>query len=276
MTKDLQNRLKRYSLAAAAVGATAINADAQVTEFPLSLTVTAFGSSADFDLDGDGTDDFKVELRTWTNVTGGAAYLTPLNGNSVLGEKLDPAFLGLSYNPTAKSSGDTIGPDQAVWVGSGSSMALGASYGSGGYGNFSNKSNALIGVAIDDGASGTQYGWIRMTTVMNSGEQSITISHLALVDEPGTAILAGKGVVSGMNEYLDNNTITSVNNSNELWVKSVDISGDIVVTDLSGVEIVSAVLTSGEARINLQGTSGLCVVRIATASGVLSRKIYLN
>lgn len=275
MNKNLQTKLKRYSLAATAIGAVGANAEAQVTEYPLSISISTFGSNSDFDLDGDGTDDIKLELRAW-GTSGGAAYITPLNGNSVLGYKLTSSFQGLSYNPTALSTGAPIDANQSTWVGSGSSMALAASYGYGGYGPFNNKTNVLVGVAIDNGAAGTQYGWIRMSTVMNPSARSISISHLALADDVNYGIAAGQTTVTGTQDDLEQSTAVSINGANEVSVKSASESGTVTITDLSGRTVASTEIENGSASVSVDAASGLYVVKVATASGAVTKKVYVN
>lgn len=275
MNKNLQTKLKRYSLAATAIGAVGANADAQVTEYPLSISISTFGSNTDFDLDGDGTDDIKLELRAW-GTSGGAAYITPLNGNSVLGEKLTTAFQGLSYNPTARSTGDPIDANQNTWIGSGSSMALAASYGSGGYGPFNNKTNVLVGVAIDNGAAGTQYGWIRMSTVMNPSARSISISHLALADDVNFGIAAGQTTVTGTQDDLELNTSVAINGSNEVSIVSTGNSGVVSVQDLTGKVVASGELVEGKSSVSVSGAAGIYVVQVVTESGTLTKKVYVN
>jgi hypothetical protein len=172
LSKSLDGRLKTYSLVAMAAGASAL-ALAQPAEAEVVVTKTntqiTFGSSASFDLNGDGVADFTLSNNGvgYDHSFYGSFFAIPLTGGKVVAGTRGPQgayasalINGAVVGPSAHFS-SSAGRGQAIVERSTGNASSFTTYKY--FGNWGNLTDRFLGVRfLIDGE--THYGWIRITT----------------------------------------------------------------------------------------------------------------
>jgi hypothetical protein len=191
MNKQLQNKLKTYSVLTAAAGIAASTAEAAVIHN--NVGYTGGYETYNLDIDGDGNNDFQISQTPFTGsygvgcVPNGGRFNAFANG-----------FLFAGANGFNQSSGALIS--------SGAGGFYNNLYGAGAYlfscnssiyGTFANyfgpglAGDKLFGVRFNIGAD-THYGWVRVSISVDANyDISWTVVDMAYDDRPGACIVAG-------------------------------------------------------------------------------------
>lgn len=207
---------KRYSeklaLAAGTVSlaASPLAADAAAilgTGGPISVSQTnANGTTATWDVDGDGNDDFLLRVE---KLAGGGGNFTDrlflesngLNGRGLVGgASVQPPFYS-SLNFLALGTSFYVGPSLAAGFYWGASQAsqreviFNSQYAGNDYLGFDDLANGaagpnLIGFRFDSG-NGLQYGWAELMVDLTAGSQSLTITQWTYSDTPDEQVHVG-------------------------------------------------------------------------------------
>ena len=182
MKKSLQKKLKNYSLTAGAMIAAGVSADAQVQYSGEINHSMVTNDTYNIDLDGDGVDDFEMQLNTYYSSSSFSGDIDRLvDGNN---------WMGTGF-ASALSSGVAVNSSSAIdWEPSDNNWDLGFFYpgGSSVSGNFPGAGDKFIGVKFDISGT-THYGWIRVNLAADA--QSMTIVDWAYNQTAGAEILTG-------------------------------------------------------------------------------------
>ncbi len=200
-----EGRLARYCTAgavgAAALAGAATHADAAITYVNFNNRVVIDTTLADssftlfnFDLDGNGTTDFRLGQRAGDTNGGGAIILGPSGLTlGVIGATVS------SYNYAGRlAAGANIGATAAfLTLSAGTTFGARASLASGtGFPNSQwatpSPSTGYLGIRFA-GVNGTEYAWLHLTIAGNTnpGARQITLIDAAYQTTPNTAIAAG-------------------------------------------------------------------------------------
>jgi len=249
MRKELQKKLKNYSLATGAILAAGVGANAQVVYTDIedvTLVATAGGVSYELDVNNDLTTDFIIEngkgsssavdfLRFWPAASLGTATVV-LNGNEALGST---SASGAYFNAFALNLNDPINDTEATWNGTinagAGTLAWGAAYGNWAAG----ATDKYIGFRFKIAPATTwNYGWVRLDATANGA--SVTVKDYAYETAADTEILAGELAPSSI-KNLNNANLTvfpnpsngkvnvNVTDNKQYSVKVVNVLGQVIM-----------------------------------------------
>ena len=281
------SRKKAYS-AAALTFLAAGGAEAQVvlTDIDPDVTYSAPDGVFYLDLDNDGTEDFlfsATSAAAFVIGSGGTnqyaingVFASPYGSNEIL---VNSVFSGFAY-PAVLNSMDMIGSSDLFAAVSFQSLAYSFQYSSGGglspveqNGNWLGGTDGkFIGLKLHkDGAD--HYGWLRLD--VGSDNKSFTVSMYAYEATPGQGITV---ISTGIQDaVLTNWTVYSYGSMIHLIQNSTAETGTYQVLDLSGRTLLSGNMYGTHTTVMAnQLPAGIYVVRLETASGTLSRKVYVN
>jgi hypothetical protein len=203
---DRESRLTRYCVAGAAgvaaFSGTVTTSDASVVfvNYNSQLVSDAtpgdnFFSSTPFDLDGNGTIDFRLSVRSGDANGGGAIILIPTGGTlGVIGSS------SAGYNYAARlGAGVNVGPGAAFLnlAGSGftgrASMASGTGFPGSQWASPS-PATGYLGIRFTGVGGVTEYGWIHITVAGNTNPNARQITLIgAGYENTGLALTTGQG-----------------------------------------------------------------------------------
>lgn len=233
------------------------------------------------DLDGDGTNDFKIHQThsyyNWYGYIYSSNYLfmQPLvAGNSILG-----SLGGYSYQfayPFAMNAGDTISGGLTSWNNNSYSSGFTSLNWAGLFGNFIGVTDKYLGVRFSISGA-THYGWIRMD--VNTSGSSWVVKDYAYNTTADAPIEAGQTTLATANYDVANSVkITSLNKSIALFnlpentnYKLISITGQTVKsgnlsnTDTYTIEADNSI-ASGVYIVEVQDTD---------TNGVYRKKVIL-
>ena len=193
MKKDLQKKLKSYSLTAGAViAAGTANSQVVYTDINPDITKTLNGDFYDLDLNNDATADFNIYMdkssftSSYFSSNSFGVYIDRYGSNSMLSST--------SYYARALNTGDIVGPTQTIWTSTYLTMVRARFYSSYGFSSYStaglwgNVTDKYLGLKLVVSGQ-THYGWARLD--VNTTNGSFTIKDYAYDATPNQPILAG-------------------------------------------------------------------------------------
>ena len=290
ITNELKKKLGLYSLASGAMALAANgNAEAQVTYTDINpdVTVNTVGGSYMLDLNGDGTNDFSINIGSSSSGAFKGLYISPVSGNdAILSTSPSGHYLAVKLD-----AGTTIPatPGTGQFWGS-SAMMLGAAS-SGAFGPFKNASNEYIGLRLRSGSPGSytyMYGWLKVSVSYTSGSPtgtiSVVIASKAYNATTGYTLTSGQTTGAGtttaiqQSQELTNNTNVFVNGQNEVSLVNntaqpistqlLDINGNLISTKDAGNGL--SLLSSG----NL--APGMYIVKMMAGDAMASKKVFIQ
>lgn len=278
MKKELQNKLSRYTAAAAAVVA-ATSATAQITytdvnpDYSVDDDQDANGFTvAALDLNNDATPDFILASRdttftSRTRFTLVAPYGTA--GNAIAGETPTAYDYALALNLN-----DMI-DNSLNWIATTNTMAYNVASANPYNENWNGVTDKYLGLKFIVGAN-THYGWARLD-VQAIGDVW-TLKDYAFNATPNGGIMAGQ--VAGVNTMEMESLLHFVNQADNS-VKVV-INGDLTEGKISLISAAGQVVSTGnvdsnEFNVSLNGLSaGIYVIAAEFAEGTMTKKVIVH
>lgn len=273
MNKVLQNKLKKYSAAAAAL-ATATGANAQVvyTDVNPDFTHAGGNTGVGLDVDNDQAFDFALYSLDTTLTSGNQIRLTwvaPYGsvGNAIAGE----APSGYNY-ALALNNNDMI--DASLnWIASSNTMAYNVNGANPYNENWNGVTDKYLALQFNTGGS-TYYGWARMD-VQAIGDQW-TLKDYAYNATPNTGIPAGS---VGLSEGSMDQMVHFINQPNNTVLVNVNEVKDAVVTVVSvgGQVISTGDVVNGTYTVDMNGLSaGVYMINVTAPQGAITKKMYVH
>jgi hypothetical protein len=278
MKKELQNKLSRYTAAAAAVVA-ATSATAQITYTDVNPDYTVDDDQdangftvAGLDLNNDATPDFILASRDTTfadrtRFTLVAPYGSA--GNAIAGETPTAYDYALALNLN-----DMI-DNSLNWIATTNTMAYNVASSNPYNENWNGVTDKYLGLKFIVGAN-THYGWARLD-VQAIGDVW-TLKDYAFNATPNGAIMAGQ--VAGVNTMEMESLLHFVNQADNS-VKVV-INGDLTEGKISLISAAGQVVSTGnvdsnEYNVSLNGLSaGIYVIAAEFAEGTMTKKVIVH
>jgi hypothetical protein len=278
MKKELQNKLSRYTAAAAAVVA-ATSATAQITYTDVNPDYTVDDDQdangftvAALDLNNDATPDFILASRDTTTAsrtrfTLVAPYGTA--GNAIAGETPTAYDYALALNLN-----DMI-DNSLNWIATTNTMAYNVASANPYSENWNGVTDKYLGLKFIVGAN-THYGWARLD-VQAIGDVW-TLKDYAFNATPNGGIMAGQ--VAGVNTMEMESLLHFVNQADNS-VKVV-INGDLTEGKISLISAAGQVVSTGnvdsnEFNVSLNGLSaGIYVIAAEFAEGTMTKKVIVH
>jgi hypothetical protein len=278
MKKELQNKLSRYTAAAAAVVA-ATSATAQITYTDVNPDISVDDDQdangftvAALDLNNDATPDFILASRD-TTVTSRTRFtlVAPYGtaGNAIAGETPTAYDYALALNLN-----DMI-DNSLNWIATTNTMAYNVASANPYNENWNGVTDKYLGLKFIVGAN-THYGWARLD-VQAIGDVW-TLKDYAFNATANGGIMAGQ--VAGVNTMEMESLLHFVNQADNS-VKVV-INGDLTEGKISLISAAGQVVSTGnvdsnEFNVSLNGlTAGIYVISAEFAEGTMTKKVIVH
>lgn len=265
MKKNLQQKLKAYSMAAGAVVAVGSAANAQVvyTDVSPDATVATDPDSVTIDLNNDAIVDFTLYKTTGTAE---AVRMHPAPGNEVLGT----TSYGQFFLASVLNAGDLINGTATMWNGTmnGSMMTLVW----GNYGYWAGMSDKYLGLRFVVGGD-THYAWARLTVAGDAS--SGTLKDFAYESTPGTGIQAGNGV--SVPEVTESETNIFPNPSQGQVTLEIEADYQMMIMDYTGRVVMDQEVEAGTHQINLSDQpAGVYIVRLMNDNESIEKRLIIQ
>lgn len=278
MKKELQNKLSRYTAAAAAVVA-ATSATAQITytdvtpDYAVNDDENANGFTlVALDLNNDATPDFILASRdTITAAHVRYTLVAPYGsaGNAIAGETPTAYDYALALNLN-----DMI-DNSLNWIASTNTMAYNVDSANPYNENWNGVTDKYLGLKFMVGAN-THYGWARLD-VQAIGD-SWTLKDYAYNATPDGSIKAGQ--MAGINTMELESLLHFVNqadNSVKVVVNGDLTEGKITLVSAAGQVVSTGNVDSNEYTVSLNGlTAGIYVISAQFAEGTMTKKVIVH
>lgn len=278
-TNHSSQQLTKYSAMAAVFLATADQTEAQIMYNDIEDITVELGDSLDYDLDGDGTLDFRFRADTlgageWT--FGSLIGYVPSQG---VGNS-ENAAIGYSgtfyYYASIIDEGDVIdGAAGFIPDGSYAFVLVSNFYGSE-FGMFGDEGPQYVGFKFVSGEN-LHYGWMRLDVTLDPA--SITFMDFAYNASHEGAIQAGQTTEVGVLNMSDGPFQVFAHAKNLSVNTQQTLVGDaeLEVVAVNGKVVFAQKLNAGTTQVNLNSVaSGVYIAKISTKENVYSQKVLLQ
>ena len=278
MKKDLQNKLTRYTAAAAAVVA-ASGANAQVVYTDVNPDVTvddnqdAGGFSiAGLDLNNDATPDFILAARdsTYSGTRVRFTLVAPANSsNAIAGETPTAYDYALALN-----SGDMIN-NTLNWIAATNTMAYNVASANPYNENWNGVTDKYLGLQFVVGGN-THYGWARLDVD--------AIGDVFTLKDYAYNATAGAGLMAGETAGLENGTMESMvhfvnqpDNTVKVVINEALTNGVITVVSSTGAIVQTGTVNADTFTVDMNGlTAGIYVISAQFNEGTINKKMIVH
>ncbi len=278
MKKNLQNKLTRYTAAAAAVVA-ASGANAQVVYTDVNPDVTvddnqdAGGFSiAGLDLNNDATPDFILAARdsTYSGTRVRFTLVAPANSsNAIAGETPTAYDYALALN-----SGDMIN-NTLNWIAATNTMAYNVASANPYNENWNGVTDKYLGLQFVVGGN-THYGWARLDVD--------AIGDVFTLKDYAYNATAGAGLMAGETAGLENGTMESMvhfvnqpDNTVKVVINEALTNGVITVVSSTGAIVQTGTVNADTFTVDMNGlTAGIYVISAQFNEGTINKKMIVH
>jgi hypothetical protein len=276
---DLKAKAARYSAIAGSLAAGTVSGQVVLTDAKDTL-IDFHNGYYDIDLNQDGQGDFRIRQYIETGVSGNvnAVVISPLggNGHQVAGE------FKLQFNyPFRFDVGDSLGPTQTVWNGTGLPFETGymvyeldgATYPNSNWVGPVN--DGYLGLRLRVTADDFLFGWARVSIAADN--KSFIVHEFAYEESQNVPILAGNNLVGispamppDVNFFV---TTDAIRIANPAAIKGLEVA----LTDMRGQVLVEEKMTSTQFEIPTQGLAkGIYLLTFKYPEGFQSAKVLIR
>ncbi len=273
MKKELQNRLSKYTAAAAAVTLGATGANAQIVYTDVDPDFSHPGDEVGFGLDmnNDGNFDFIIASAD-TIVTSGrvrytvvAGYGTQAAANAIAGET--PS----AYNYALALDMGTMIDNTLNWIAATNTMAYSVDSANPYAENWNGVTDKYLGLRFNAGGN-DYYGWARMDVqaiadawtlkdyAYQAGQTGIEAGATAFIEE-GT-----------MDQYV--HFINQADNSVMVRMNEAITGANVTVVSASGQVVQSGAVNGSEFVVDMNGLAGgIYMINVTSEQGSITKKM---
>jgi len=287
-TKNLD--LGKYTaVAGAVIAAGSVNSQIVYTDVNPDAVVDVNTAQYDIDFNTDAAVDASFAVvnqagsATFTSSGQTITYTYDVNFALVAAANVLGASVSSNFAVTALNNGDAIGA--AAQFGAATSGEVLGGYGpvaipafsySFNYtaGNFLGAVDKFVGTKFTAGAN-NHYGWVRVDVAADAS--TITIKDYAFNATPDGSINAGQ--MAGLENFAVENKVTIKTTLDEAMINVTPdlIGGSLVITDMAGKEVKSALINDINAKISYTGlNTGVYFVEARFESGSVNKKVYVK
>lgn len=274
-SKNLAKKLAQYGAMVTAIG-TVAESNGQVIYTDIADFQGDNNATLNIDLNNDTIIDFSIN-GGFVNTSFEQILVDPEGSNAVYGDIGQYGF----YYPFALNSGDNIG-NNSSWRGSGgqilrykySASASICAYDS----NWCPAGDVVdkfLGLRFEVGGN-THYGWVRLD-VLGTGADDWVVKDFAFEATPNTPITAGAGILSTLDQELNQIRISS--SEKLITLENLPEQSNYRIFNLTGQEILSGDINQSFHSIDASAqSSGLYILELSSAktSAVIRKKLILN
>jgi len=300
MKKDdvVKDKIKKYSvLAGAVLAGGAVNAQIQYTDIDPDVVVDPTNSPYMLDLNGDSVDDIQFAVSA-TSGAGSSSYMGipftytyavqyavaaiaggGLDGiNSVTSSGSSFAVEAHDFGAEISAAGDFSSSAALGVVGNVNVPAFGVNQqiNEGAFLNSSGGSlgEKYLGYSLS-GASGSNYGWIRLSVADSAA--SITIMAHAINTVADQSIFAGNAASISDASIDDKVSIVSALENVKISVSNELLGGDLTIIDMTGKVVSQVSIQNSNTSISTKDfNTGIYIVRFAFNNEVVNKRIYIR
>lgn len=300
MKKDdvVKDKIKKYSvLAGAVLAGGAVNAQIQYTDIDPDVVVDPANSPYMLDLNGDSVDDIQFAVSA-TSGSGSSSYMgIPFTYTyavqyavaAIAGGGLD----GINSVTSSGSSFAVEAHDFGAEIGAAGDFSSSAALGVVGNvnvpafgvnqqineGAFLNSSGGSLGEKYLgyslSGASGNNYGWIRLSVADSAA--SITIMAHAINTVVDQSIFAGNAASISDASIDDKVSIVSALENVKISVSNELLGGDLTIIDMTGKVVSQVSVENINTSISTKDfNTGIYIVRFTFNNEVVNKRIYIR
>lgn len=278
MKKELQNRLSKYTAAAAAVTLGAAGANAQIVYTDVDPDFAHLGDEIGVGLDINNDSNFDFILASAdTVITSGerirytlvAPYGSVASLNAVAGETPSSYDYALALNLN-----DMI-DNTLNWIAATNTMAYNVDSSNPYNENWNGVTDKYLGLRFSSGGT-NYYGWARLDV---SADADVWTLKDYAYNDTGAGILAGEGA-AGLEGASMESLVHFVNQANNtvLVRVSTDITAaDVTVVASSGQVVQTGVVENGEFTVAMDGlSSGIYMINVTSEQGSITKKMIVR
>ena len=291
----MNTKLKKYLALAGSVTTVVSNADAQVvyTDVNPDYLLTGNLNTYDLDLNNDGVSEFSLmSIDTLINyVSSSYTYINNVRGAAINNSSNSNSWVESSFNVSNMQQGALISSAAQFgnYTSSGSiGSALGATFdysvlqngaplytSNSFFGNFNPNEQGILGLKFSLN-NNLHYGWARVEYLPDG---SLSIKDYAYDANPNPPIIAGDngtGLV-GVQEQLNAVTISMLNNNIRIENKGANDDCLMVLTNISGQQILDKQLGNKIELIDVSEiSSGIYFVNVISGQESYVKKVYIK
>ena len=277
MNKELQNKMMKYSAAAAAL-VTASGATAQVVYTDVDPDFTHAGDeiAVGLDLNNDATFDFAIYSAD--SIFGGAnrvrtTWVAPYGtaGNAIAGETPSGYNYALALNAT-----DMI-DNTLNWIAASNTMAYNVDSANPYSENWNGVTVKYLALQFNFGGS-TYYGWARLD--VDAIGDIWTMKDYAYESTAGTGIAAGDMGAAGLDDAAVEELVHFVNQPNNSVLVKVNgdlTNGMVTVIATSGQTVSTGAVNNGSYIVDMNSlSSGVYMINVTFAEGSVTKKMMVT
>lgn len=280
MKKELQERLSKYTAAAAALTVGAVGANAQIVYTDIDPDYAHPGDEIGVGLDMNNDSNFDFILASADSIYGGtdrvrytlvAPYGSVASLNAVAGET--PS----NYNYALALDFNTMIDNTTNWIASTNTMAYNLNSANPYNENWNGVTDKYLGLRFSSGGS-TYYGWARMD-VQAIGD-IWTIKDYAYNSVADAGIAAGQTNNNVGLEGLDMDALVHfINQANNTVLVRIDenmTDANVTVVSTSGQIVQTGAVENGMFTVNMNGlTAGVYMINVTSAQGAITKKMMV-
>jgi len=277
MKKELQNRLSKYTAAAAAVTLGAAGANAQIVYTDVDPDFMHPGNEVGvgLDMDLDGNFDF-ILASADTIVPDGrvrytvvAPYGSVASLNAVAGETPSSFDYALALNLN-----DMI-DNTLNWIAATNTMAYNVDSANPYNENWNGVTDKYLGLRFSSGGT-DYYGWARMDV---QAEADVWTLKDYAYNDTGAGILAGEGAASLEGASMESlvHFINQANNTVLVRLNADVTAANITVVASSGQVVQTGIAENGEFTVAMDGlSSGIYMINVTSEQGSITKKMIVR
>ena len=279
MKKELQNRLSKYSAAAAAVTIGATGANAQIVYTDVDPDFMHPGNEVGFglDMDNDGNFDFIIASgdTTITNSNGTfrvrntvvAGYGTQAANNAIAGE----APSGYNY-ALALNMNDMI-DNTLNWIAATNTMAYNVNSANPYAENWNGVTDKYLALRFNSGGN-DYYGWARMDVTADADVWTLK-DYAYQAGQTGIEAGATTGIEEGtMDQYV--HFINQADNSVMVRMNVAITGANVTVVSASGQVVQTGAVEGTEFVVDMNGLSGgIYMINVTSEQGTITKKMIV-
>ncbi len=281
MKKELQERMSKYTAAAAALTLGAAGANAQIVYTDVDPDYSHPGDEigVGLDMDNDANFDFiLVSADSIYQVTAGtfrvrttlvAPYGSVASMNAVAGEA--PS----SYNYALALNMNDMIDNTLNWISATNTMAYNVNSSNPYNENWNGVTDKYLALRFNTGGT-DYYGWARMD-VDAIGDAWVLKDYA--YNDTGAGILAGEGGV-GLDETNMESLVHFINQANNTVLVRVNenvTNANVTVVASSGQVVQTGVVENGEFSVAMDGlTSGIYMINVTSEQGTITKKMIVR
>ncbi len=277
MNKKLQNRLSKYTAAAAAVTAGATGVNAQIIYTDVNPDYMHPGDEIGVGLDIDNDTNFDFALYSGDTLIGGTAprvrytVIAPYGtaGNAIAGETPSGYNYALALNMN-----DMI-DNTLNWIAASNTMAYNVDSSNPYNENWNGVTDKYLGLQFNTGGN-TYYGWARMD--VQAVADVWTLKDYAYESTPGVGILAG--ATAELDEATMDQMVHFINQANntvKVRINGTLTNAVVTVVSTNGKVVSTGDVENNEYVVDMNGLSaGIYMINVNSEEGTITKKMIVH